>query len=158
MGAETKKKMGSPVIWTQERKEQAVDLICDMIMQGKSFAAIERETTREQTPSRKEFYFWIKENENFRNKYAHACDVRSDVIFEEIIEIADNETETDDNIIINRDKLRIDARKWIASKMNPKKYGDRIDVTTDGAAINNLTPIFGESPLKKLLSTDDDAE
>lgn len=31
---------------------------------------------------------------------------------------------------VQRSKLRVDARKWVAAKLKPKKYGDKIDVTS----------------------------
>ena len=40
--------------------------------------------------------------------------------------IADNEED------INRAKVMIDARKWTASKLKPKKYGDRISKEISG--------------------------
>jgi hypothetical protein len=43
---------------------------------------------------------------------------------------------------IQRSRLRVDARKWIASKLKPKKYGDKMDVTSDGKAIKGNTIMF----------------
>ncbi len=84
--------------------------------------------------------------------YARAREQRADNIFEEILNIADCEDEdiyTDDNGIervnhdaINRDRLRIDARKWMLGKMQPKKYGDKIDVTSDGEKLQGGVTIF----------------
>lgn len=34
--------------------------------------------------------------------------------------------------LANRDRLRVDTRKWVASKMKPKKYGDRVELTGPG--------------------------
>jgi hypothetical protein len=91
---------------------------------------------------RKKFYKMLEENEERSNQYARACEDRSDLIFEEILEIADDSSE--DSIIVNkkggesyeilnkefveRSKVRIDARKWALGKMQPKKYGDKVDV------------------------------
>ena len=33
---------------------------------------------------------------------------------------------------VQQNRLRVEARKWIASKLKPKKYGEKVDVTTDG--------------------------
>ena len=38
--------------------------------------------------------------------------------------------------VIQRDRLRVDARKWMLGKMQPKKYGDKLDVTSDGEKIS----------------------
>lgn len=42
---------------------------------------------------------------------------------------------------IQRSKLRVDTRKWLMAKMKPKRYGDKLDVTTDGKALP--APIYG---------------
>jgi hypothetical protein len=42
-----------------------------------------------------------------------------------------DEKEITDNEAIQRSKLRVDARKWVLSRMNPKKYGDRLNVDHD---------------------------
>jgi hypothetical protein len=34
--------------------------------------------------------------------------------------------------VVNRSKLRVEARKWIAAKLKPKKYGEKLDVTSAG--------------------------
>ncbi|RAU21131.1 hypothetical protein CU669_15140 [Paramagnetospirillum kuznetsovii] len=67
------------------------------------------------------------DHEGLASRYAHAREVRADVIAEEIIDIAD--TAEDANIA----RLQIDARKWYAGKVRPKVYGDKIqqDVTMD---------------------------
>jgi hypothetical protein len=111
-------------------------------------------------PSRRKFYDWIRDDESMRERYARACELRADAIFEEIFDIAD-ETSRDTIITekgeipnsewINRSRLRVDARKWALSKMNPKKYGDKLDVTSGnkpmampaivGMVIKNETPI-----------------
>jgi len=73
--------------------------------------------------------------------YALAREARADRLAEEILAIADdgsNDTFVDsggekrtDHDAIARSKLRVDARKWLASKMFPSKYGDKLDVKTN---------------------------
>ena len=79
---------------------------------------------------------WLRENEDFRNQYARAKEDQADLLAEEMMDIADetsNDTITDEKgneyankEWINRSRLRVDTRKWIASKLKPKKYGDRV--------------------------------
>jgi len=88
-------------------------------------------------PSTVTVYAWLKNNKEFLNKYARAREEQADLLADEIIEIADNQQ---DDIIegkvnhenINRSRLRVDARKWKASKLAPKKYGEKIqqEITT----------------------------
>lgn len=81
---------------------------------------------------------WIEANEGFRKNYARAREDQADVLAEEILQIADdglNDTYTDEKgnectnqDVIARSRLRVDARKWYASKLAPKKYGEKLAV------------------------------
>lgn len=86
---------------------------------------------------------WREEFEEFRKMYARSKEDQADYLAEEIIEIADdssNDLERIDDFgnrienkeFVNRSRLRVDARKWVAAKLKPRKYGDKVDVTTDG--------------------------
>ena len=78
---------------------------------------------------------WLNAREEL---YARAREARADKLAEDIIEIADaseNDTYTDENgvertnqEVVARARLRVDARKWLAAKMLPKKYGDKLQV------------------------------
>jgi hypothetical protein len=104
----------------------------------------------------------MKIDSQLSDQYVQACEERADSIFEEIIEIADNTTndsiitdkgEIPNNEWIARSRLRVDARKWAVSKMNPKKYGDKTDVTTNGRDINT---IITAEKIKEISNTLDD--
>ena len=56
--------------------------------------------------------------------------------------IGDELVDVENKEFINRSKVRIDARKWMLGKMQPKKYGDKLDVTTDGEKINNIPNVI----------------
>lgn len=94
---------------------------------------------------------WLKTDSEFAIQYARACEIRADKIADEIIDICDA---TADDIIldvegnqitnhnvIQRDRLRVDTRKWLLGKLAPKKYGDKVDITTDGEKINNMSTL-----------------
>lgn len=97
------------------------------------------------------FFSWIAKNKDFADQYARATEVRADAIFEEMFDIADDGSndwiekfdKTGQSYYdlngehVQRSKLRIDARKWALSKMQPKKYGDKLDVTSDGEKIQS---------------------
>lgn len=55
--------------------------------------------------------------------YARAKEIRADVFADAIIDIVD-----DDTIDPQMARNRADARKWHASKMNPSRFGDRIEL------------------------------
>ena len=67
---------------------------------------------------------WVKEAPE---QYARARELGWDAIAEEIIEIADTPCET--QVEVSQARNRIDSRRWLLSKIAPKKYGDRLDVS-----------------------------
>lgn len=82
---------------------------------------------------------WLSKQPTFQDKYARAKEMQADLLAEEILDISDDgsndfmtivkgdEAYTVENKeVINRSRLRVDSRKWIASKLKPKKYGDRV--------------------------------
>lgn len=97
------------------------------------------------------FYSWISGDENLLNRYARARDIQADLLADQIIEIADDSSNDTKTIVnkagepieveniewTNRSKLRVEARKWIAAKLKPKKYGDKLETETK-LTINNL--------------------
>ena len=72
----------------------------------------------------------LQKDDEFRVKYEAAKATQMELMAEEIISIAD-ESAGDDLIKVNRDKLRIDARKWAMSKLAPKRFGDNRNVNVD---------------------------
>ena len=64
---------------------------------------------------------WIKENKDFSDQYARAKMHQMEVLMDEILEIADRDGD------VNRDRLAIDTRKWLASKLMPKIYGNKMN-------------------------------
>jgi len=73
-------------------------------------------------PDEKTVQRWRYRVEEFRLNYAHAKLAQADLLAEECLEIADNSTP--ENVAV--DRLRIESRKWLASKLLPKQYGDRV--------------------------------
>lgn len=118
-----------------EQEQNIIDDICKMLSQGESLRAVFRDNNIGIT--RKRFYELLEDNEGYQNQYARACEDRSDYIFEEILEIADEknadvyiddgEAKIDGNTV-QRSKLKVDTRKWMLGKMNPKKYGEKIEL------------------------------
>jgi hypothetical protein len=76
-------------------------------------------------------FYELLEDEGNAKRYARACEMRAEVIANETIEIADSK-----RLDVNRDKLRVDTRKWLLAKLHPKKYGEKIDMTSDGKPFN----------------------
>lgn len=87
---------------------------------------------------------YIRENPDAANRYARAKELQMDYLAEEILDISDDSTndtlytekgEMENKEWTNRSKLRVDTRKWLMSKLAPKKYGDKVDVTSGGNSI-----------------------
>lgn len=143
---------GRPETWIPEKKCEAIDQIIERICEGESLRSILQHANREILPTVAVFLKWVSEDESLEKQYARAMAVRSDVLFDEILEISD-ESNADLDIgddgklrtvgeAIQRSRLRVDARKWALSKMNPKKYGDKIDVTSDNEKLEGGVTIF----------------
>ena len=124
--------------YSVEEIERIFDLILERIEEGEALRSILKDNGM---PSTSTFYIWLESNETKSKQYARACELRADSIFDEIIEIADDSSydvivtdrgEVENKEFVSRSRLRVDARKWIASKLNPKKYGDKIDHTSGG--------------------------
>jgi hypothetical protein len=139
---------GRPSSYTEKK----ADVICDRLSAGESLVAI---CADKDQPSTVTVFKWLAKHEMFLRKYARAREAQADVLFDEILGIAD-ETSLDtikgkngeaipDNEWISRSRLRIDARKWMAGKLRPKVYGDKIELEHSGDV--GLRPIvMGERP------------
>ncbi|WP_296683262.1 hypothetical protein [Flavobacterium sp.] len=137
------------MVYTDLEKKDKIDLIIDLIEEGGSIRSILK---RSDTVGTKTFYKWLEESEELQERYKIATKKRADNIFEEMLEIADKQSadmevnERGEHVInhnvINRSRLQIDTRKWMLGKMNPKKYGDKLDVTSDGDKLQ-VVPIVG---------------
>lgn len=123
-------------------------LVLEQLANGKSLLAVCR---MHGMPNPEVIYRWIREDDEFAKSYDRAKRDAVTALMEEALEISDdgrNDTYVDekgrtrvdfDNI--HRSKLRIETRKWYASKLLPKVYGDKVDVTTNGKDMP--TPILG---------------
>lgn len=120
------------------------DAICERIADGDSLRTI---CADDDFPARSTVFKWLSQNAAFADQYAHAREAQADAIFDDILEIADDgqndwmEKHSRDGEAIGwqengealrRSQLRIDARKWMAGKLRPKKYGDRTQMQLTG--------------------------
>lgn len=113
--------------------QETADIICLRLAEGESLRAI---CASPDMPNRSTVFRWLEASEPFRDQYARAREAQADYYAEEIIEISDDGSrdvqldgdgnERVDHEVVARSRLRVDARKWFASKVAPKKYGDRV--------------------------------
>lgn len=127
--ATEEKKMGRPTDYLPEVGED----ICNLLMLGESLRSI---CKRPGMPAIRTVMYWLQRHEDFMQQYARAREVQAELLAEEIIEIADDSAgdvivdedgrEQTNHERVARSRLRVDARKWYASKLAPKRYGDRV--------------------------------
>lgn len=115
--------------------EEVADAICERLVAGESLRAICRD---DEMPNITSVFKWLAKYPEFANQYARAREEQAEAFADEIVAISD---ENDgkaitadgqevavvfDSTAVARNRLRVDARKWVASKLKPKKYGDRV--------------------------------
>ncbi len=120
-----------------EYTKEVGDTICARIADGESLRSICRD---EGMPARGTVHVWLIKFQDFQDQYARAREYQADTIFDEILDIADDGSNDwmekfdseggnigwkENGEAIGRSRIRIDARKWMAGKMRPKKYADK---------------------------------
>lgn len=114
---------------TKYTDELAIE-ICSEIANGLSLRKI---CERDDIPSIDTIRRWLldEDKQQFQAQYARARDEQADFYADAIIEEADKATDRDSAAAA---KVKVDARKWVASKLKPKRYGDKLDLdaTIDG--------------------------
>jgi hypothetical protein len=118
-------------------------VICVRLSEGDSLKAI---TQDDKMPDRATVYRWLATYPDFCDLYARAREDQADTLADEIIAIADEQPEIIavvdkktgaliehklDGAFLQWQKNRIDARKWTAMKLKPKKYGDKLALGGD---------------------------
>ena len=142
-------KGGRPTLYSLEIALE----ICDRIADGESLVKI---CSDAKMPKKTAVYEWLLRHKEFADIYARAREDQADTLADEIHAIADelpqqvvdekgNATRYD-SAYVQWQKNRVDARKWVAAKLKPKKYSDRIAHVGDNEAdsININVNIFDE--------------
>jgi hypothetical protein len=126
------KKIGRPSLYNQQLAAQ----ICTRISNGESLRNICREAGM---PHMDTIYVWLGKHPVFADQYARAREEQADTLADEIQALSDEPPpmvlgrfgEVIDTGWLQWQKQRIDSRKWCASKLKPKKYGDRVSLAGD---------------------------
>ena len=104
---------------------EIANAVCEKLEMGESLVAISR---MEGMPSQSAVYEWLEQHSDFAERYARARARQADTLADSILDIADGEGDSDDK------RVRIDSRKWLAGKLRPKVYGDKVAVGGDADA------------------------
>lgn len=132
--------VGRPTDYSPELSKQ----ICEQIVLGHSLRTICRE---ESMPCVATLFNWFEKHPEFLEQYEKAKELQADTLAEEMLDIADDGSndwmekhdKDGENIgwqingeHVQRSRLRLDTRKWVASKLKPKKYGERVQQEITG--------------------------
>lgn len=98
------------------------------------------------------FLGWVQTVEELSDHYARSRMTGLDVLADELQDIADDSG--GDAVAVNHARLRVDTRKWVLSKLVPKKYGDRIAVDADVKVSVNYEQILAEATALGLTESD----
>ena len=124
--------------------------ICEAVADGE---ALQDVCNQPGMPARRTVYYWLRTNEEFATAYELAREMRADLLADEVVKISDTEDPA-------KARVQIDARRWAASKLNPRRYGERQDRFQDGPTISitfDLTGPLKTPSLSALASIGEDA-
>jgi hypothetical protein len=149
---------GRPTDYTPE----LADKICEQLIMGFSLRTVCKD---DSMPCVSTVFSWLRTKPEFLKQYEKSKEEQADALAEDMLDIADDGTndwmekhDKDGHNIgwqvngehVQRSRLRLDTRKWIASKLKPKKYGDKVDMNVGGQTGNpieaNLTVTFVKPP------------
>lgn len=123
-------RMGRPTTFNQE----IADKICELIATHGD--TLDRLRDTYGIPDKNTIYMWTQRYDHFNIAYARARRAQAQLFADEVIEISDcvafdtvidqDGNERCNNEWIARSRLRVDSRKWLAAKLLPRIYGDKI--------------------------------
>lgn len=116
------------------------EIIIEGLSEGQSLAKVLK--NNKNLPSRQTIYNWLNSihddyDSAFLDDYVRAREESADVDAERIQEIAEKTLSGEYDAASAR--VALDAFKWSASKKQPKKYGDKVDVTSGGEKLETPT-------------------
>lgn len=113
-----------------EYTQKTADLICDLIVEGKSVRTI---CGLKEMPCMSTVFKWLRDNEAFSQQYARAKQAQAHQLADEMFSISDDATgdvsgelQMPNGVAVQRARLMVDTRKWYLSKLLPKIYGDKL--------------------------------
>ena len=111
---------GRPTDFTPELGDE----ICAQLADGKSLRKI---CESKAMPNKATVFRWLRDDEEFSDQYARAKEESADALADDIQDISDGVLKKKYDPQAAR--VAMDGKKWIASKLKPKKYGDKLDLT-----------------------------
>ncbi len=126
-----------------KRNPKREKIILEGVAKGESLRKVCKRAGIETTT----FLDWVRKDDSFALQYARAKEIAAELMADEILEIADDTSQDElfvdqedasgksakrvqNSEFINRSRLRVDSRKWLLSKLLPKKFGEKLEVDT----------------------------
>jgi len=116
-------------------KQKKITEVLTQMREGKSL----RQASKMAGVARQTFLDWVDKDQELSGQYARARSDMIDKIADDIMTIADEDLIPTgegkvDSAMVQKQRLRVDTRKWLLSKMAPKKYGDKLELSGDEQA------------------------
>ena len=121
---QAKKKIGRPSNYDPEIATE----ICTLLAEGKSLNEISK---MDGLPCLTAIYNWLRAEPSFASNYARAKEDSADTFAAMMIDAVNGPF--NDALEVNVARLKLDAYKWIACKLKPRSYGDRVQAALTGA-------------------------
>lgn len=126
-------KTGRPTKYTEELGEK----ICAGIMAGYSLRKV---CSADGFPALSTLFYWMLDKAHpFSEQYARAREVQAELLADQLIELADDDSNDvtgelgmPNSVAVQRSRLKVDTRKWVASKLLARKYGDSATLKLGG--------------------------
>lgn len=133
-----------------EYNQDIANRICTELAEGRSLRSVLKD---EGMPGMSSVFRWLSDErrEGFRKQYALAKEEAADALADDIQDIADKVLAKEYDPQSAR--VAMDGKKWIASKLKPKRYGEKLDMTSNGKDI--VIPILGGTTKADNVHTDD---
>jgi|UniRef100_A0A6H1ZAX8 hypothetical protein len=122
--------------------QDVVSAILERLSDGESLRKI---CDDEAMPARSTVFLWLSRHKEFSDQYTYAREAQADALFDDALAIADTpmigekrKVKDDGGIeimtgdMIEHRRLQVDTRKWMAGKLRPKKYGERLELEHGG--------------------------
>lgn len=123
--------------------EELADTICDLLMDGNSLVKI---CEQDGMPHRSTVIRWMAADEDFATRCARAREAQADFMDDKILDVAN--ASTPETAVA--DRVKIAAYQWRAAKLQPKKYGDKVDLNLSGS-VSLMTDDQLESRIAELV-------
>lgn len=149
-GHNTKQAVGHPLMVNAKEwdKAKVVDIVCERLATSNMgiARALAEGFEGHEMPNYATWMRWLSADKDICDKYTRAKEDQADFMADEMLAIADDGTndwmekqgKDGENLgyqingeHVQRSRLRVETRKWLASKLKPKKYGEKLAVGGD---------------------------